>query len=45
MAGEMTIKKITKQRGKGGKSDCCVTVKGRNSTTFLYHPRYQVAKD
>lgn len=45
MAVETTIKKITKQRGKGEKSDYCVTLKGRNSTTFLYHLRYQVAKD
>lgn len=45
MAVEMTIKKITKQKGKGEKSDYCVTLIRRNLVTFLYHLRYQVAKD
>lgn len=45
MAGKMTIKKITKQKGKGEKSDYWVTLIGRNSVTFLYHAKHQVTED
>lgn len=46
MAGEMTIKKITKLRGKGGRKGLlCDSEKKKNSTMVLYDARYQAAKD